>query len=402
MIRNRLLIPLTVILSMLGLAGCGRTSHIVAPASNGRNGVTRTVNPSRVVSTHKSANPSPAVGIMHLSMMSSRIGWAVGNSHQIMITTNGGKTWTNVTPSRLPTHASGFFVNLAALSSSSADVVWSQGDKGSVYFAATKDYGRQWTIFHTAIVSYGIVQLDPLSSQDLWMLVPSVPGGPVSQATIYQSTTGGHSWNKVAHGPYLTMKFLSARIGWAGGFFPISGQSPLWVTTTGGHSWHQIALPFPPQLDSQQMQIAHLEIFSHHVVTVAEFPTDHGIKLLLYRQKLGPSHSWKIASPLRNTQPISLTLISSQQGWALTKTPPGAWKLMQTVNGGTTWHLLGTLPIPFNINNLHLQFVTAHDGWIWGEKNTKNHTDYFLWRTTDGGSHWQPINPSITLVHRTH
>ncbi len=401
MIRHRLLLLLTAVFSVLGMAGCGGIRHVVAPTSNGRPRVTRTANPRQDVGTQKSAHPSPALGIRHLTMMSSRRGWAIGNSHQIMTTTNGGQTWKNVTPSRLPIHVAGLFIHLAALSPSCADVIWSQGEKGSVYFAVTKDYGRHWTIVRTAIVSYGPVQLDPVSPQDLWILVPSVPGGPVSEATMYQSTTGGHSWQRVAHGPYLTMKFLSAHIGWVGGFFPISGQSPLWTTTTGGHSWHQIALPFPPQFGWYPMQIDHLEVFSHHVMIPAEFPTDRGMVLLLYRQELGHSHSWQMASPLRSTQSISFTFISSQQGWALIKTPSGARKLMQTVNGGATWHSLVTLSIPFHVYNL--QFVTVHDGWLWGVTNTGNRTEYVLWRTTDGGAHWQVITPAIALrLHTPH
>lgn len=60
---------------------------------------------------------------------------------------------------------------------------------------------------------------------------------------------------------------------------------------------------------------------------------------------------------------------------------------MQTTNAGTTWRVVTTLAVPFDIHNI--QFVTSRDGWLWSVKTGVTRSDRFLWRTTDGGHHWQ-------------
>ncbi|MCL4495495.1 MAG: hypothetical protein M1294_11865 [Firmicutes bacterium] len=80
-----------LISNMLAIAGCGIPSRISAPANNGRTTISRTANPSHAVSTHGPIHRSPSVGIMHLTMMSSHVGWVIGDSHQVVPTADGGR-----------------------------------------------------------------------------------------------------------------------------------------------------------------------------------------------------------------------------------------------------------------------------------------------------------------------
>jgi photosystem II stability/assembly factor-like uncharacterized protein len=141
-------------------------------------------------------------------------------------------------------------------------------------------------------------------------------------------------------------------------------------------------------------------VFSHHVVIPTNLVSDRGTVLVLYRHELGHSGPWRVSTPLRSTQSIPVTFITAQRGWAVVHGSPGLWTVMQTVNGGTTWRSIKTLSIPFNLSNI--QFATTHDGWLWGVSNSANHSDYFLWRTTDGGYQWHAITPSLAVLHGTH
>ena len=219
------------------------------------------------------------------------------------------------------------------------------------------------------------------------MLAPSAPGSLVSTATVYPSITGGRIWKLVSHGPYLTTQFLSNTIGCAGGFFPIAGQSPLWETTTGGHSWSQIALPFPRQFRSYQLTVRRPRVFAHHVFVPTNLIKSGGSVLLLYRQKIRGKGAWSSGAPLHSTQSVPVTFVNGRQGWAIIHKSSSSWTLMQTTNAGTTSRVVTTLAVPFDIHNI--QFVTSRDGWLWSVKTGVTRSDRFLWRTTDGGHHWQ-------------
>jgi hypothetical protein len=125
-------------------------------------------------------------------MFTESVGWAltnVDNRNLLLHTTDGGNTWTDVTPSELPV-ANTFF-----LDSQSA---WNfdDGNPGSG-LVHTIDGGRTWSVVAESLpneFSYGRVKF--INEKNGWIETVN-PGAGHAYIGIYMTKDGGRSWTLV-------------------------------------------------------------------------------------------------------------------------------------------------------------------------------------------------------------
>jgi photosystem II stability/assembly factor-like uncharacterized protein len=117
------------------------------------------------------------------------------------------------------------------------------------------------------------------------------------------------------------------------------------------------------------------------------------------------------ASPAPSFDPVSVTFISTDVGWALGRSSCATGTclaLRKTTDGGRAW---SAQPLPSPVltaadktssgipvgGELNIRFANSDDGWIFGSVFTKRGPGLTLtgamWSTHDGGIKWQPVAP---------
>jgi photosystem II stability/assembly factor-like uncharacterized protein len=93
-------------------------------------------------------------------------------------------------------------------------------------------------------------------------------------------------------------------------------------------------------------------------------------------------------------EPVSVTFVSSEEGWVLGMTPCAGGEctaILRTTDGGQTWTAVGAPATSISQGPLRpgstpgiigLRFADPRDGWAYGPD---------LWATHDGGSSWQRV-----------
>jgi photosystem II stability/assembly factor-like uncharacterized protein len=115
--------------------------------------------------------------------------WAVGMENLILKTTDGGKTWTRITPPVIRQDISLFSISVAE-----KKYIWISGVPGIVY--NSKDGGNTWSVFDSAFFQHGIMQ-------GVWAVTPNiiyVAGGVEYKAArgfIARTSDGGLTWDTI-------------------------------------------------------------------------------------------------------------------------------------------------------------------------------------------------------------
>ena len=257
------------------------------------------------------ASTPPAVGFQ-----SARVGWVAwvtpaprGNTLTVLRTMDGGAQWTRISQ-RVP---------------SVVDYV------GQITFASPRD---GW--IHT------------FSGGSMGGSIPS----------IFHTTNGGHSWTLVSSGgstvanpaatplalpasdEFMPMTFPGPRTGWAAvgeGIPHGAGPASLYQTTTAGHTWDPVPLPVPHALRQGYATLGYPPIFRHHTGTVVvQYDGSSSNTLVGYHSTNG-GQTWSAGATL-SLNPAATTLVTSfvnpDTGWVI-GSAGSVWA--QTQNGGQTW-----------------------------------------------------------------
>jgi len=246
---------------------------------------------------------SSMMGIVTMTFINAQDGWIMAvlefvtheESVVIFRTTNGGQTWTKVsdpnTPGALPSNGQN-----TGLSFRDASTGWASGldspvgQPNFVWLYMTLDGGQTWQhqtlVFPRSVVSSGQLSLapptfftandgilpvsfNPSNASDLdvyvthdggatWQptTVVTAPadvtdflnmnhGWAAGGTTIYMTADGGKTWTKVFPGDhssfaFLTLDFVSDKIGWAINYDYSHQSYSLLKTVDGGHTWTRI------------------------------------------------------------------------------------------------------------------------------------------------------------------
>lgn len=217
-----------------------------------------------LVTAARSAPPPPATTTPHVletkiavhdvTMVTATVGWGLSTTRQVLRTTNGGQSWTIVSPA----HSHTDLLATAFTSPRHAILVGATRDGRHWLVWATTNSGHTWDTTQLPVppqgqISDATVQLSEYSTQREWLMIPvNMPAKP-AQDRLYDTTDGGATWQLVnANLPYSDnagIVFTQAQLGW----LPLHTDSVrnlkfLAKTTNGGKTWQRIAMPVPPLL----------------------------------------------------------------------------------------------------------------------------------------------------------
>ncbi len=261
-----------------------------------------------------------------------------------------------------------------------SSTVYISGVKGIILKSTNS--GNNWAILRESLDSYQ-------SLRAIWFLNESTGicvGGrhtPSSPGIILRTTNGGNNWDStgINETNFLTMYFVNASTGFAGGETGVNLQSHLYKTTNAGINWTLVPLNYKGQIKDIYFLNENtgwaLADSMTYTATVVIKTTDGG-------------NTWKytgIPFPYIHTESISF--VNENTGWAtgrMVGTPPDCLK--KTTDGGVTWFYQYPQYAPVDI--LGQYFINENTGWIVSsagiQKTTNSGTNWYIqneWMTTD-------------------
>lgn len=185
-------------------------------------------------------------GVRMLNFVSSKVGWMQGLGHKLALTTDAGRTWTDVAVpcpghnfSQVASFADQSFGLLACLSDGGA------GFQGKRLYS-TADAGRTWTEIVNALGSAEyLYELFVLDRTRAWYTT----GGPAG-ANLYITNDGGASWQSVPlpggrgyFGLLRSVRFVDPMHGWVVAARSAYPPGTILATEDGGATWSPIFTP---------------------------------------------------------------------------------------------------------------------------------------------------------------
>ena len=180
-----------------------------------------------------------------------------GGAQSVELTTNAGRTWSNVTPPGLAVDGGArYLIRLVALSATRAWIDYGAASSGPSFLATTRDAGRHWS--HVGPLPPSGCLLQFVSPRDGTC---TTLGGAMGSmvVTIYRTADGGARWRQVftnrpsttttrgslPFGCDKTISFANATTGWALFFCNAGSGAIIDVTTNGGATWTPCAVTPP-------------------------------------------------------------------------------------------------------------------------------------------------------------
>jgi photosystem II stability/assembly factor-like uncharacterized protein len=374
-----------LIVALLLLAGCSQSG-----GSNPNAGS----NPTATTSS-SSGTVQP---LSMIRMFSPSNGWAL-STQAVLFTTDGGKSWKDVTPPRVtitPDATADFY---------STNLAWVAlpPEKNIIHIYSTINEGKSWTPSSFA-VNPGTTtasQLFFVDPQHGWLLSPTAVQSGSEAVVIYRTTNGGGTWREVSvarpdnapnaakvlpfSGDKQGISFVNDSTGWVAGTIPKSDTVWLYVTHDGGSTWQPQFLSLPSNVKGAQITTLPPRFFSSSSgILPVLFLASNGARTADFYQTTDGGTTWKSTSTLTLSSVIR-SFINLNQGWVTDDT-----NLYMTQNGGHSWTQLN--PNMSLKGVTHLDFVTNQIGYaISGAKNGSP----FLLQTTDGGNSWTTVKYSV-------
>jgi photosystem II stability/assembly factor-like uncharacterized protein len=319
-----------------------------------------------------------------------------GGGQNIELTTNAGRTWSNVTPKGLTIDGGAHWINgFFALSSTRAWLVYGGVLKNPQYLETTSDAGRRWS--RVGVLPPSGCKLQFVSANDGTCTVYAGAAGSMGIA-IYTTSDGGALWSNTFNS-YMTeaslnkptpagglpfgcdksIPFTSATTSWAL-FLCAGGVSPLYESTNGGLTWVKRSVVPPSPIPSGGGGFSGTPVFSGSQGAVAY--TSGSYSLVYVSDDAG--QSFHPVYPPGKARPWTVNILS-----------PRRWRLayedviLGTNNAGTSWYSVTSdantivKPQRYGPPAPDIDFATDSRGWL-----TQNNE---LLHTVDGGRTWKKV-----------
>jgi photosystem II stability/assembly factor-like uncharacterized protein len=339
------------------------------------------------------------------------------NEGYILRTSDGGKTWQNVTPPNGAYSPGGFF----ALD---ANMAWASSNApccmvhNTTQLWRTRDGGKSWEAsqpFSTKLEAlergefYLPIQIQFIDANTGWLLFSSDSGmWSILSGVLMHTTDGGQTWTNVTK-TYMNelfnchnggLAFINATTGWYGTscvgspevfqFNSMFGEGGWKIrkTTDGGNSFtYSTLIPTPPDLHKLASANPEMDCGERRVVAFTSnvlgvewecrnYATYERYKYFSLSTDLG--NTWNTWIPAGNEH-----FIDASHGWRLLA--PG--QLQQMTDDGLTWTTIKTTAW----DTAQFDFINEKEGWA--IVSTGNVSA--LVHTTDGGSSWTESKPVI-------
>ena len=307
---------------------------------------------------------NPTSPIKAIRMLDHSKGWALTDQN-ILLTTDGGQVWKDVTPSgsAYGKYAYGDFTN--------AKYAWvvstAQPMDNSVNVLRTSDGGQHWQSSTISVSAVMLLDLPHFLTTQEGFLELSIGGGAAGSEGdgIFHTTDGGQNWTEVSNtqqaggfplgGRKNGISFKDAQNGLATGQ-DASNNPWLYITHDGGHTWNAQSLP--------------------------PINTDPTAQL-----------NYKTTPPVFFGNTGYLPTTASGMFSANAAAATTVMYIYKTTNGGATWTLINP---EHGFGNSNAAGWASDDLYItdvnhaWGTDNAGQ-----VWGTSDGFKNWQLLNSQM-------
>ena len=283
--------------------------------------------------------PAAGVSLFAVAFPDATHGWAVGEGGAILVTTNGGATWSK--------QSSGTFATFWGVAFSDATHGWAVGEGGLIL--ATTNGGATWSArgSGTSELLYDVAFSD------------ATHGWAVGEGgTILATTDGGATWSKQSSGRSTWLHgvaFADATHGWA-----VGEGGTILATTNGGATW-----------------IAQSSGSSNRLYDVAFSDATHAWVVgrdgvILATANGGATWSAQTSGTTERLRGVAFT--DAAHGWAVGY----GGDILVTTNGGATWSAQSSKT---GVDFEAVAFTDATHAWAVGGSGT-------ILATANGGATW--------------
>jgi photosystem II stability/assembly factor-like uncharacterized protein len=345
-----------------------------------------------------------------LHMNTGLAGWAINHRSAIIRTTNGGISWSDVTPNTLlPAR-----VTVTATYFPTARVAWAAlinaaaQNPTTAIIIHTGDGGRTWQRGTVRLANPGqIGEILFLAGGRVGWLFADLGAGAGSQAVqIFRTTDGGVRWISVSTttSPHASpgslplggiksgIGFRNVLAGFATGIvYGPPGFSYLYATDDGGQTWrHQgLALPLPYRGENPALTPPIFFTARDGLLPA----TLAGLVQLIYVTHDGGA-TWTGTTPLHNARNVDV--VTMRDIWAVESAAAGSagrpLRLYATHDGGLHWSAIG--PNKAIRDGATLDFIDNQTGFVlYPALGSGSQTT--LLKTVDGGHSWFAIQPHV-------
>jgi photosystem II stability/assembly factor-like uncharacterized protein len=337
--------------------------------------------------------------IRQIDMIDTSYGWALGDTY-LMRTTDGGKTWLNVTPKGMSLKgigANGFFFN--------ANYGWlltniANNGLGTLY--RTSDGGRTWIAYD---VPFSGGQMQFIGTNTGFVMVSLGAGMSKQAIAVYMTTNGGALWTRTyindptvagagtslpLSGQKSGMSFRDVWRGWVGGNYPAAAYSYLYVTDNSGKTWSQVTLPLPAGSSNSYLSMEAPTFFGPFNAILPVSINGDNKDLYIYVTN-NAGYTWVKTGYVRNGELAYTDFPTLNDGFVWD------WSgiIHATNNAGVTWDDVKP-NVNFTANLRGMDFVNKTTGWIVAV-NADGSTA--LYKTINGGWTWNLLasgQPPVT------
>lgn len=397
-------IVLLIVAATIVAAGCGSAARPTASHAP--------VSKSPVPSAGPATTAAPAPRMLRAAVsVGADTAWAWTSTaaglgpERIDRTTDGGRTWHEVTPPALAIATKARLIQgFYALDTRHAWIGYgSLAGEVATTFLVTADGGASWAPLGRS-PRYGC-QLQFVDPGDGWCIDAGGAAGSMG-VNLYRTRDGGHTWHEVSStsprdvGPNgaadgklpfgcdKDIGFSSSSDGWAS-FYCAGGMPPLYRTTDGGATWVQVPIAQPSGLNlADGSEFANPPVTNGVQAAIAYTVNRPDSRTIIFRS----------ADAGRSWSPVPVPRRAAW--WTVDLATPTHWYLMHgdqllaTQDAGSHWQLIAMdhrfRLLPENQSSSPprptLAFTSDRDGWVdAGEAG--------LWHTADGGRHWTRLRP---------
>lgn len=189
--------------------------------------------------------------ISGIQLVTAQFGWVLANG-KLLGTTDGGTSWTDITPTVLPTEyiASIFFLDSQhGWAITSREKKDGRGENG-FQVVTTDDGGATWRRHPTSLAcplctqDSFVADLIFLDAQRGWVLLDV--GGNLRSGVLFATADGGRTWEKLSSPWSGKLRFINRNDGWLVSSEMTGAPPELYATRDGGHSWRKRSFEPPP------------------------------------------------------------------------------------------------------------------------------------------------------------
>ena len=274
-------------------------------------------------------------------------------------------------------------------------------DPGHAQLLASADFGRSFTAIGPPTAAWTVTDdVFFLSRQDGWYAVYNIS---TLVETLYRTTDGGRTWSAFAVPTHVfaalgtgdVLLFLTPDRGWLTDTEGTAPEEALYATTDGGEHWRLVA-----RTDSNSHGPGLLPDFGH-----VQFEPGGTVGWLgggvcsqaLYRTIDGGLTWQRAGIPAAAGSAFGLPTGSGQTLLEPVTLANGTLVLYRSTNGGAGWSRVSALPgavtgaAGCDASTVSVSFPSAQDGWAAAAHGTAT----VVYRTTDGGRHWEPASRTL-------